>query len=61
MTVPEIADALDGARQHGADKGEPERPRQSVFRDMTLHAIARELRLASGDRPDAEAFGGRRR
>jgi nicotinamidase-related amidase len=59
MTVAEIADALERAPRQGADKDHPEGSRYVVFSDTALNAMARELRLAVADRPDAETFEGR--
>ena len=59
MTVAEIADALERAPRQGADKDHPEGSRYVVFSDTALNAMARELRLASVDRQDAETFDGR--
>ena len=60
MTIPEIADALERAKRQGADKDHPEGSRYAVFSDTALHDMARALRLASADRPDAETFGVRK-
>ena len=49
MSIPEIADALERAPRQGADVEQPE----------ALNTMARALRLASADRPDAETFEGR--
>ena len=57
MTIPEIADALERAERQGADKDHPEGSRYAIFSDTTLKTMARDLRLASADRPDAETFG----
>jgi hypothetical protein len=59
MTIPEIADALEGAPRQGADQDRPEGSRCAVFSDTALNTMARELRLASADRPDAETLAGR--
>jgi nicotinamidase-related amidase len=59
MSISEIADALERAPRQGADKDHPERSRFAVFSDTALNAMARELRLAVADRPDAETFEGR--
>ena len=59
MSIPEIADALERAPRQGADKDQPEGSRFAVFSDTVLYKMARELRLASADRPDAETFEGR--
>jgi hypothetical protein len=59
MSIPEIADALERAQRHGADKDQPEGSRFAVFSDTALQAMARALRLASADRPDVETFEGR--
>ena len=59
MSIAEIADALERAPRQGADKDQPEGSRYAVFSDTALNAMARELRLASADRPDAETFDGR--
>ena len=59
MTVAEIADAMERAPRQGAEKDQPEGSRFVVFSDTALNAMARELRLASADRPDAETFDGR--
>lgn len=56
MTIPEIADALERADRQGADKDHPEGSRY-VFSDTSLKTMARDLRLASADRPDLETFG----
>jgi hypothetical protein len=57
MSIPEIADALERAQRQGAEKDQPEGSRYAVFSDTALQAMARALRLASADRPDAETFG----
>ena len=59
MSISEIADALERAPRQGADKDHPEGSRYVVFSDTALNAMARELRLAVADRPDAETFEGR--
>ena len=59
MTVAEIADAMERAPRQGAEKDQPEGSRYVVFSDTALNAMARELRLAVADRPDAETFEGR--
>jgi hypothetical protein len=56
MSISEIADALERAPRQGADKDRPEGSRYAVFSDTSLNAMARELRLVSADRPDAETF-----
>jgi hypothetical protein len=56
MSIPEIADALERAPRQGADKDQPEGSRFAVFSDTVLNRMARELRLASADRPKAETF-----
>ena len=56
MNVAEIADALERAPRQGADKDQPEGSRYAVFSDTALNKMARELRLAAADRPDAETF-----
>ena len=60
MTIPEIADALERADRQGADKDHPEGSRYAVFSDTSLKTMARDLRLASADRPDVETFGGQK-
>jgi nicotinamidase-related amidase len=59
MSISEIADALERAQRQGAEKDQPEGSRYAVFSDTALNAMARELRLASADRPDVETFDGR--
>jgi len=59
MTIPEIADALESAPRQGAEKDQPEGSRYAVFSDTALTTMAREMRLAAADRPDAETFEGR--
>jgi nicotinamidase-related amidase len=59
MSISEIADALERTQRQGAEKDQPEGSRYAVFSDTALNAMARELRLASADRPDAETFDGR--
>jgi len=59
MSISEIADALERAQRQGAEKDQPEGSRYAVFSDTALNAMARELRLASADRPDSETFDGR--
>jgi hypothetical protein len=59
MSISEIADALERAPRQGADKDQPEGSRTAVFSDTVLNMMARELRLALADRPDAETFEGR--
>jgi hypothetical protein len=60
MTIPEIADALERAQRQGAERDQPEGSRYAVFSDTSLKTMARDLRLASADRPDAETFGARK-
>jgi hypothetical protein len=60
MTIPEIADALERAQRQGAERDQPEGSRYAVFSDTSLKTMARDLRLASADRPDAETFGVRK-
>ena len=60
MTITEIADALERAERQGADKDRPEGSRVAVFSDTSLKTMARDLRLASADRPGAETFGVRK-
>jgi hypothetical protein len=57
MSISEIADALEGAERQGADKDHPEGSRYAVFSDTALQTMARDLRLASADRPDVETLG----
>jgi nicotinamidase-related amidase len=59
MNIAEIADALERAPRQGANKDQPDGSRYAVFSDTALNAMARELRLASADRPHAETFDGR--
>jgi hypothetical protein len=59
MSISEIADALERAPRQGADKEQSEVSRGAVLSDTALHTMARELRLAVADRPDAETFEGR--
>jgi len=59
MSISEIADALERAPRQGADKDQPEGSRTAAFSDTVLNMMARELRLAVADRPDAETFEGR--
>jgi hypothetical protein len=59
MNIPEIADALERAPRQGADNDQPEGSRFAVFSDTVLNKMARELRLAPAERPDAETFEGR--
>ena len=59
MSISEIADALERAPRQGADKDHPEGSRYVVFSDTALNAMARELRLAVANRPDADSFEGR--
>ena len=58
VTVVEIADALERAPWQGAEKDKPEGLRFATFSDTALNQMARDLRLAAGDRRDSEAFGG---
>ena len=58
MSIPEIADALDGAPRQGADKDQPEGSRYVIVSDTLLTTLARDLRLASAGRPEAETFEG---
>jgi hypothetical protein len=60
MTIPEIAEALERAQRQGAEKDQPEGSRFAVFSDTSLKTMARDLRLASADRPDVETFGGQK-
>jgi hypothetical protein len=57
MSISEIAEALERAQRQGADKDRPEGSRYAVFSDTQLQTMARDLRLASADRPDVETFG----
>jgi nicotinamidase-related amidase len=59
MSISEIADALERAQRQGADKDHPEGSRYAVFSDTALQTMARDLRLASADRPVVETFGAR--
>lgn len=52
MTIPEIADALEGSPRD-ADKEKPDS-------DAVAKTLAQDLRLASANRPDAETFGVRK-
>jgi hypothetical protein len=61
VTIVEIADALERAPRQGTDKDKPEGSRFATFSDTALNQMARDLRLAAGDRPDAKTFGGGRR
>ena len=56
MSIQEIADALECAPRQGAETDQPEGARYAVFSDTALAAMARDLRLASADRPAAETF-----
>ena len=58
VTIAEIADAFERAPRQGAEKDKPEGSRFATFSDTALNQMARDLRLAAGDRPDSEAFGG---
>jgi len=58
VTIAEIADALERAPRQGAEKDKPEGARFATFSDTALNQMAGDLRLAAGDRPDSEAFGG---
>ena len=60
MSIAEIADALERAQRQGTDKDHPEGSRFAVFSDTSLKAMARDLRLASADRPDVVTFGGQK-
>ena len=60
MSIADIADALDGAPRQGTAVDAPEGSRYVVFSDTAMQKIARELRLAAGERPDAESFAARR-
>jgi len=61
VTIVEIADALERTPRQGTDKDKPEGSRFATFSDTALNQMARDLRLAAGDRPDSETFGGGRR
>lgn len=57
-TVLDIADALEEAPRQGGAMDDPEGSRVVVFSDTALRRIARELRLAAAERPDAEYLEG---
>ena len=57
MSISEIAEALERAQRQGADEDRREGSRYAVFSDTQLQTMARDLRLASADRPDVETFG----
>jgi hypothetical protein len=61
MSIPEIADVHERAPRQGAETDRPEGARYAVFSDTALAAMARDLRLASTDRPAAETFERRER
>ena len=60
MSIVELADALEHAPRQGTAVDAPEGSRYVVFSDTAMQKIARELRLAAGERPDVESLGARR-
>ena len=58
MTIREIADGLDKTPRQGAAVDDPEGSRFVLLSDTFLRRITRDLRLASGERLDAEYTSG---
>jgi len=52
MSVAEIAETLERASRKNAAADNPE----GSLSDTALYTMARELRLAAGDRPDVESM-----
>jgi hypothetical protein len=52
MSVAEIAETLEPVSRKSAAADNPE----GSFSDTALYKMARELRLAAGDRPDVESM-----
>ena len=52
MSVAEIAETLEGASRKNAAMDDPKRS----LSDTALYKMARELRLAAGDKPNVESM-----